>query len=228
MSYTSFLPALTLTSLSHTHTHTRYMCLYTHTACTHTDTQHTYIYVFIYTHSYIHSTHTYTPPTQPTHTHFNTHHTYKTHIYTDTHVHTHIANHYWKFLEGSNQAIHRCGSKPVRNSIKLDWIKLQKARSIPILWIHRSLSDSFKFSLSLSFCPCAGPSWRRGLCFWSGHWESRSFSLWSCASPAYWDLQRHSATCCRHPHSDWGKAAKYCGMPLFFKTQVKLQLINIY
>ena len=83
-----------------------------------------------------------------------------------------MANHYLKFLEGSNQAIHRCGSKPVRNSIKLDWIKLQKAQSIPILWIHCSLSDSFKFSLSLSFCHCAGPNWRGELCFWSGDWES--------------------------------------------------------
>lgn len=203
------------------------MCLYTHTAM-HTHRHTTHLHIRIYIHTVTYTPHTYIPPTQPTHTHFNTHHTYKTHIYTNTRVHTHITNHYWKFLEGSNQVIHRCGSKPIRNSIKLDRIKLQKARSIPILWIHRSLSDSFKFSLSLSFCPCAGPSWCRGLCFWSGHWESVELLPLVLSSPAYWDLQGHSATCCRHPHSDWGKAAKYCGMPLFFKTQVKLQLINIY
>ena len=203
------------------------MRVHTH-ARAHTHRHTTHLHIRIYIHTVTYTPHTYIPPTQPTHTHFNTHHTYKTHIYTNTRVHTHITNHYWKFLEGSNQVIHRCGSKPIRNSIKLDRIKLQKARSIPILWIHRSLSDSFKFSLSLSFCPCAGPSWCRGLCFWSGHWESVELLPLVLSSPAYWDLQGHSATCCRHPHSDWGKAAKYCGMPLFFKTQVKLQLINIY
>lgn len=185
----------------------------------------------MHTHTYTHTPHTlpYTPHTllhiPYTHTFLHIHHTH-THI---THLHTHTANHYLIFLEGNNHAIHRCDSKPVRNSIKLDWIKLQKAQAIPIFWINCSLSEHFKFSLSPSFCLCPGPTChgvalvvepRLSVCW--------GFSLWSCTSLSCWHLQGHSATCCEQCHSDWGKAAKYCGTPLFFKTQGKLQLINIY
>ena len=138
----------------------------------HTQTSHTQIHnTLTHTYFYIHRA-TYTPHTLTYHTHsphLNTHHTYK-----HTCAHTH-GKPLFEIFGSSNQAIHRCGSKPVRNSIKLDWIKLQKAQSIPILWIHCSLSDFLKFSLSLSFCHCAGPNWCRELCFWTGDWESVEF-----------------------------------------------------
>lgn len=101
-------------SLTHTHTFAYIHTLHAHTNITHTNTQHTYTYIFLYTQSYIHSTHTYIPHTQSTHTHLNTHHTHK-----HTCAHTH-GKPLFEIFGSSNQAIHRCGSKPVRNSIKLD------------------------------------------------------------------------------------------------------------
>lgn len=205
--YTSFLPHST-----HSPSHIQ-------TPHLHTPHTHTYTQLHIYTERHTH--------TNIIHACTNTRLTHHTpHTYIHTQLHTHRANHYLKFFEGSDYSLHRCDSKPIRNSIELDWIKLRNSQVNPMFWIHGSLSASSKFCLSPWFCLCphnnfcgaalvVGPGLRNlvgilplglpgGICR-------------ATLPPAVGIFKVTE-----------GKAAKYCGMPLFFKTQVKLQLINIY
>lgn len=182
-----------------------------------------HLHIFFSLHSHFWQTHT-------THTYLHTHTTHHTctHVHTNTpHARTqHVgtptltASHYWGILKVMIMSY--MGFWAFQKLSKTSLNKITAGSSDSPMWYSGCLRGSLALSLGPLFCLCPGQ-----LLCGAGAESVGIFALVR-HELAQWHLQSHTATCCRHPQSNGGKAAGYCGTPLFFKTRDTLQFINIY